>query len=229
MLFSFSNCCLCRLAKNDDNNIINDNFQLSKSLFDIILNRKFTDKIGIKHALKILRLIINNKNGYNLLNYISNNSFQNFFIRLRNLYFEEPKNLFIQSEIFCFYENFFNYANNSLKNNLLENNLHIFTLACLESSYQEFLNENKDNACYNKLIIKILHLLGTILNFGKNDLKLKIGLKNCCEEKNIYYILTELNYSKNKDIQDLVDYLNNNFFDGYENEETGDNNDSYDE
>ena len=211
------------MVKCDENNIINDNFQLSKTLFDIILNKKYVDRNVIRHSLKLLRLIINNKNGYNLLNYIISNSFQNFFIRLQNLYFEEPHNLLVQSEIFCFYEN------NSLKNNLLENNLHIFTLACLESSYQEFLNENKDNACYNKLIIKILHLIGTILNFGKNDLKLKIGLKNCCEEKNIYYILTELNYSKNKDIQDLVDYLNTNFFDGYENEETGDNNDSYDE
>ena len=148
---------------------------------------------------------------------------------MQNLYFEEPHNLLVQSEIFCFYENFFNYANNSLKAKLLENNLHIFTLTCLENLYEEFLKENKDNSCFNKLIKKILHLLGTILNFGNNDLNLKIGLKNCCEEKNIYYILTELNYCTNNDIQELIEYLKINFFDGYENEETGDNNDSYDE
>ena len=226
---SFCSCCLCRLVKSDDDNIINDNFQLSKSLLDIILNKKYVGKDVIKHTLKLLRLIINNKNGYNLLNYIINNSFQNFFICLQNLYFEEPHNLLVQSEIFSFYENFFICANNSLKTKLLENNLHIFTLNCLGSSYEEFLKDNKDNACYNKLIIKILNLLGTILNFGNNDLNIKISLKNCCEEKNIYYILTELNYSKNNVIQDLVDYLNTNFFDGYENDETCDNNDNYDE
>jgi hypothetical protein len=48
---------------------------------------------------------------------------------------------------------------------------------------------------------------------------LKINLKNCCEEKNIYHILVELNYCKNSEIQDLVQYLNENFFEGYENEE----------
>ena len=85
--------------------------------------------------------------------------------------------------------------------------MHIFTLNCLENSYEEFLKDNKDNYCYNKLIKQILNLVGTILKFGDNDLNIKISLKNCCEEKNIYYILNELNYSKNKDIQDLILYI----------------------
>ena len=217
--FSYCNCCLSKLVKNDENNIINDNYQLYKTLFDIILNKTYIDKNVIKHALKIIRLIINNKNGYNLLNFIINNSFQNFFFRLQNLYFEKPNNLLIQSEIFSFYENFFNCANNTFKNKLLENNLHIFTLNCLENSYEEFIKDNKDNHCYNKLIKQILNLLATILKFGENNLNIKIILKNCCEEKNIYYILNELNYCKNKDILDLIEYLNINFFEGYENEE----------
>ena len=217
--FSYCNCCLSKLVKNDENNIINDNYQLYKTLFDIILNKTYIDKNVIKHALKIIQLIINNKNGYNLLNFIINNSFQNFFFRLQNLYFEKPNNLLIQSEIFSFYENFFNCANNTFKNKLLENNLHIFTLNCLENSYEEFIKDNKDNHCYNKLIKQILNLLATRLKFGENNLNIKIILKNCCEEKNIYYILNELNYCKNKDILDLIDYLNINFFEGYENEE----------
>ena len=217
--FSYCNCCLSKLIKNDENNAINDNYQIYITLLDIILNKTYIDKDVIKHALKIIRLIINNNNGFKLLNFIINNSFQNFFSRLQNLYFEKPHNLLIQSEIFSFYENFFNCANNNIKNKLLENNLHIFTLNCLENSYEEFLKDNKDNYCYNKLIKQILNLLGTILKFGDNDLNIKISLKNCCEEKNIYYILNELNYSKNKDIQDLIEYLNTNFFEGYENEE----------
>ena len=66
---------------------------------------------------------------------------------------------------------------------------------------------------------KILNLLITILKFGEGDLKMKISLKNCCEEKNIYYILNELNYNKNSDIQNLIETLNNDFFEGYEKEE----------
>ena len=109
-----------------------------------------------------------------------------------------------------------------MKNNLINNELHVFTLNCLENSYQEFVNENKDNDCYNKLIIKILKLLITILNFGENDLNMKITLKNLCEEKNIYNILNELNYCKNPQIQELVGDLNDNFFNAYENEEYSD-------
>ena len=220
--FSYCNCCLSKLIKNDENNDINNNYQIHNLLLDIIINKTNIDKDVIKHALKILRLIINNKNGYELLDIIINKSFQNFFSRLQNLYFEKPNNLLVQSEIFSFYENFFNCANNTFKNKLLENNLHIFTLNCLENSYEEFLKDNKDNYCYNKLIKQILNLLGTILKFGENDLNIKITLKNCCEEKNIYYILNELNYCKNKDIQDLIEYLNTNFFEGYENEEIDD-------
>ena len=230
--FSYCNCCLTKLIKNDENNIINDNYQIYINLFDIILNKTYVDKIVIKHALKIIRLIINNKNGFKLLNYILNNSFQNFFLRLQQLFFEKPNNLLVQSEIFKFYENFFNCANNTLKNKLLENNLHIFTLNCLGNSYEEFLKENKDNDSYNKLIEQMLSLLGTILLFGDNDLKVKINLKNCCEEKNIYNILIELNYCQNKHIQDLVEYLLRNFFEGYENEEykeINDDNENYDD
>ena len=227
--FPSCNCCLSKLIKNDENNIINDNYQIYTNMFDIILNKSYIDKIVIKHALKIIRLIINNKNGFNLLNYIINNSFEKFVLKLQQLFFEKPHNLLLQSEIFNFYENFFNCANNTLKNKLLENNLHIFTLNCLEDSYEEFLKENKDNDCYNKLIKQMLSLLGTILQFGDNDLKVKINLKNCCEEKNIYNILIELNYCKNKDIQDLVEYLLRNFFEGYENDEYRENNDDFNE
>ena len=215
-------CCLCRLVKNDENNILNENFQIYKNIFETILNKNYSNKDVIKHGLKILRLIFNNKNGFNLLNYILNNSSQIFFARLQELYFEKPQNLLVQSEIFNFYEDIFICSNNDIKNKLLANELHIFTLNCLENSYEEFLSQNKDNIWYNKLIKKILHLLSTILQFGDNDLNIKINLKNCCEEKNIYHILTELNYCKNQDILDLVDYLNVNFFDGYENQEYDD-------
>ena len=215
-------CCLCRLVKNDENNILNENFQIYKNIIETILNKNYSNKDVIKHGLKILRLIFNNKNGFNLLNYILNNSSQIFFARLQELYFEKPQNLLVQSEIFNFYEDIFICSNNDIKNKLLANELHIFTLNCLENSYEEFLSQNKDNIWYNKLIKKILHLLSTILQFGDNDLNIKINLKNCCEEKNIYHILTELNYCKNQDILDLVDYLNVNFFDGYENQEYDD-------
>ena len=226
---SYCICCLSRLVKNDESNILNDNFQIYKSIIDIILNKTYSNKEIVKHGLKILRLIFNNKNGFNILNYILNNLGQPFFARLQELYFEKPHNLLIQSEIFNFYEDIFNCSHNDLKNKLLVNDLHIFTLDCLENSYEEFLNQNKDNDCYNKLIKKILHLLGTILKFGDNDLNIKISLKNCCEQKNIYHILNELNYCKNQDILDLVDYLNVNFFDGYENEEYDDYRDNADD
>lgn len=224
---SYCSCCLCKLIKNDENNLINENYQIYKVIFEILLNKINSDKNIIKHALKMLRLIINNKNGYNLLNFIINNSYQKFFLRLQEIYFEKPYNLLVQSEIFTFFDNFFDLANNSLKNNLLANGLHTFTLNCLESSYQEFVDENKDNDCYNKLIIKILKLLITILNFAENDLNLKINLKNLCEEKNIYDILIKLNYCKNQQIQDLVGELNDNFFNGYEKEEYSDYENDY--
>ena len=194
-------------------------YQLYKTLLDIILYKIPSKRDIIQHALKILRLIINNKNGVNLLNYIISGSNQDFLIHLQKIYFEKPYHLLIQSEVFNFLQTVFNMAKSSYKNNLLSNELHIFTLTCLEDCYQEFMTENKDNNSYIKLVIQILKLLSTILEFGNNDLNLKISLKNCCEEKNIYHILSELNYSKNGDIQDLVAYLNENFFDGYENEE----------
>ena len=212
-------CCLTKLIKNDENNIINTNYQIHKTLLDIILNRIPSNKNVLQHSLKILRLIINNKNGFNLLNYLINGENQNFLVYLQKIYFEKPSHLLIQSEVFSFLQTVFNLANNSYKNNLINNELHNFALNCLESSYQEFISENKDNSSYNKLIIQILKLLATILDFGNSDLNLKINLKNCCEEKNIYHILVELNYCKNSEIQDLVQYLNENFFEGYENEE----------
>lgn len=215
----YCDCCLSRLVKNDENNLLNINYQLYKTLLDIILYKIPSKRDIIQHALKILRLIINNKNGVNLLNYIISGSNQDFLIHLQKIYFEKPYHLLIQSEVFNFLQTVFNMAKNSYKNNLLSNELHIFTLTCLEDCYQEFMTENKDNNSYIKLVIQILKLLSTILEFGNNDLNLKISLKNCCEEKNIYHILSELNYSKNGDIQDLVAYLNENFFDGYENEE----------
>jgi hypothetical protein len=215
----YSYCCLTKLIKNDENNIINTNYQIHKTLLDIILNKIPSNKEVYQHSLKILRLIINNKNGFNLLNYLINGENQNFLVYLQKIYFEKPSHLLIQSEVFNFLQTVFNLANNSYKNNLINNELHNFALNCLESSYQEFISENKDNSSYNKLIIQILKLLATILDFGNNDLNLKINLKNCCEEKNIYHILVELNYCKNSEIQDLVQYLNENFFEGYENEE----------
>jgi len=212
-------CCLAKLIKNDENNIINTNYQIYKTLLDIILNKIPSNKEVLQHSLKILRLIINNKNGLNLLNYLINGENQNFLVYLQKIYFEKPSNLLIQSEVFSFLQTVFNLANNSYKNTLINNELHNFALNCLENSYQEFISENKDNSSYNKLIIQILKLLATILDFGNSDLNLKINLKNCCEEKNIYHILIELNYCKNAEIQDLVQYLNENFFEGYENEE----------
>ena len=212
-------CCLTKLVKNDENNIINTNYQIHKTLLDIILNKIPSNKEVLQHSLKILRLIINNKNGFNLLNYLISGENQNFLVYLQKIYFEKPSHLLIQSEVFNFLQTVFNLANNSYKNNLINNELHNFALNCLESSYQEFISENKDNSSYNKLIIQILKLLATILDFGNSDLNLKIKLKNCCEEKNIYHILVELNYCKNSEIQDLVQYLNENFFEGYENEE----------
>ena len=213
------NCCLAKLIKNDENNIINANYQVYKTLLDIILNKIPSNKDVLQHSLKILRLIINNKNGLNLLNYMINGENQNFLVYLQKIYFEKPSHLLIQCEVFNFLQTVFNLANNSYKNNLISNGLHVFALNCLENSYQEFISENKDNSSYNKLIIQILKLLATILDFGNSDLRLKINLKNCCEEKNIYHILIELNYSKNSEIQDLVQYLNENFFEGNENEE----------
>ena len=216
---SYCNCCLCKLIKNDDNNLINKNYEIYKIVYNIILNKTYSNKDAFKHSLKILRLLFKKSNKNELSNFIINNSYQNFFMRLQQIYFEIPNNLLVQSEIFNFYENLFNLSNNSLKSQLLLNGLHNFTLNCLESSYEEFLSENKDNSSYIKLMKKILNLLITILKFGEGDLKMKISLKNCCEEKNIYYILNELNYNKNSDIQNLIETLNNDFFEGYEKEE----------
>ena len=223
---SLCDCCLTRLIKHDHNNIINDNYQIYKILLDIIFKKISSNKNTIKHSLKMLRLIINNKNGFNIINYIVNSYTKNIFIQLQHLYFEKPYDLLIQSEVFNFLYTIFNLANNVFKSNLIANSLHIFTLNCLESCYQEFIEDNKDNDSYNKLIVQMLKLLCIILKFGEGDLSMKIGLKNCCEEKNIYHILTELNYSKNKEIQDLIEYLNINFFEGYENEEFDDDEDN---
>ena len=216
---SYCNCCLCKLIKNDDNNLINKNYEIYKIVYNIILNKTYSDKDAFKHSLKILRLMFNKNNSYELIDFIINNSYQNFFMRLQQIYFEIPHNLLVQSEIFHFYDNFFNISNNSFKSQLLSNGLHFFTLNCLENSYEEYLSENKDNACYNKLIKQILTLLITILRFGESDIKIKISLKNWCEEKNIYDILNDLNYSKNIDIQNLIDILITDFFKGYKKEE----------
>ena len=56
-------CCLCRLVKNDENNILNENFQIYKNIIETILNKNYSNKDVIKHGLKILRLIFNNKTG----------------------------------------------------------------------------------------------------------------------------------------------------------------------
>lgn len=222
---SLCNCCLTRLIKGDSDNIINGNYQLHKTLIDIIFKKIVAGKDTIKHSLKMLRLIFNNKNGYNIINILINTYSNNFFVQLQQLYFEKPYDLLIQSEIFNFLDNIFELTNNSFKSMLISNDLHKFVLNCLESCYQEFITDNKDNKCYNKLIVQMLTLLVSILKFGESELNMKISLKDYCEEKNIYHILQELNYSKNKKIQDLVETLNQNYFDGYENEEFNDDED----
>ena len=65
---SYCNCCLTKLIKNDRDNIINDNYQIFKTLLDIIFKKIPAGKDTIKHSLKILRLISQNKNGFNFFN-----------------------------------------------------------------------------------------------------------------------------------------------------------------
>ena len=130
---SLCNCCLTRLIKGDSDNIINDNYQLHKTLIDIIFKKTVAGKDTIKHSLKMLRLIFNNKNGYNIINSIINIYSNNFFNQLQQLYFEKPYDLLIQSEIFNFLNNIFELTNNSFKSLLISYGLHKFVLNCLES------------------------------------------------------------------------------------------------
>ena len=222
---SFCNCCLTKLIKNDKDNIINDTYQIYKTLLDIIFKKIPAGKDTIKHSLKILRLIFGNKNGFNLINFIISSYAKNIFVQLKDLFFEKPSDLLIQSEVYNFLLTIFDLANNSFKAILISNGLLIFILNCLGECYQEFMKENKENTYYIKLIIQMLKLLNSVLSFGEGNLDMKIQLKNCCEEKDIYRILEELNYSKDKQIQDLVEELNNKYFEGYENEEFNDKED----
>ena len=219
---TYCDCCLTKLIKNDSENILNDTYQLYKTLIEIIFKKIPAGKENIRHALKMLRFIIDNKNGFNIINFLINSNFKNFFIQLKELYSEKPSDLTIQTEVLNFLFTIFNLSNNSLKGILLQNELHIFILDCLGESYKEFMSDNKDNIYYIKLIIQMLKLLSIILSFGESNLDKKIELKNSCEEKNIYNILQELNYSKNKQIQNLVEELNYKYFEGYENEEFND-------
>jgi len=216
---SYCICCLTKLIKSDDDNILNDTYQIHKTLMDIIFKKISVGKDTIKHAIKMLRLIIENKNGFNIIDFIINSYMKNLFIQLKQLYFEIPCDLNIQSEVFNFLLTIFDLSNNSFKSTLISCDLDSFTLNCLSESYQEFITDNKDNSYYIKLIIRMLKLLIAILNFGEGNISMKISLKNKCEEKDIYHILEELNYSKNKEIQNLVEELNIKYFEGYENEE----------
>ena len=150
-------------------------------------------------------------------------------MQLRELFSEKPNDLLIQGEVFNLLLTIFDLANNSFKSILITNELHIFILNCLGECYKDFIKENKDNRDYIKLIIQMLNLLNAVLNFGEGNLNMKINLKNCCEEKDIYYILEELNYSTNKQIQDLVEEIRDKYFEGYENEELKDDEDNEDD
>ena len=92
---TYCTCIITKLIKNDENNIINDNFQIYQMLLDIIMNNGSGNKDLIKHSLKMLRLISNNKNGYKILDYILNNSYITFFTHIQKLYFEKPNNLLL--------------------------------------------------------------------------------------------------------------------------------------
>ena len=220
--FTFCDCCLTKLIKNDKENVINETYQIHLMLIDIIFKKIPATKNIIKHALKIMRLIFYNKNGFNVINYLINTYTKNIFAQLQLLFSEKPNNLLIQSEVFNFLFAIFDLSNNSFKAILISNGLDKFNINCLEECYQEFISENKDNTYYNKLIVQMLNLLYSILKFGESDLNMKITLKEYCEEKNIYQILNELNYSKNKLIQDLVENIIHDCFEGYENEELND-------
>ena len=222
---TYCNCCLTKLIKNDSDNIINNNYQIHKTLMDIIFKKIPAGKDNIKHAIKMLRLIFDNKNGFNIMDFIINSYMKNLLIQLKQLFFEKPCDLNIQSEVFNFLLTIFHLANNASKSTLISCDLGSFTLNCLGESYQEFMTDNKDNRYYIKLIIRMLKLLSAILNFGEGNIKMKIDLKNLCEEKDIHNILQELNYSKNKEIQNLVDELNVKYFEGYENQEYNDEED----
>ena len=222
---TYCNCCLTKLIKNDSDNIINNNYQIHKTLMDIIFKKIPSGKDNIKHAIKMLRLIIDNKNGFKIMDFIINSYMKNLLIQLKQLFFEKPCDLNIQSEVFNFLLTIFDLANNASKSTLISCDLGSFTLNCLGESYQEFMTDNKDNRYYIKLIIRMLKLLSAILNFGEGNIKMKIDLKNLCEEKDIHNILQELNYSKNKEIQNLVDELNVKYFEGYENQEYNDEED----
>lgn len=215
---SYCNCCLSKLVKNDDDNLINNNYKIHNKLIDIIMQKTHSDKNVIKHTIKILRLIMNNNNGYNILLYVINNIYVNFFKRLQEIFFEKPNNLLIQQEIINFFDNFFDLAKNSIKFFLINNELHVFALDCLVDSYKEYLTE-EDNEAYSKYIEALLNFIAKILKFGESDLSLKIKLKNICEEKDIYEILNRLNYSKNKGIYNTIQDLYNDVFIGYEQEE----------
>ena len=97
---SYCNCCLSKLVKNDDDNLINNNYKIHNKLIDIIMQKTHSDKNVIKHTIKILRLIMNNNNGYNILLYVINNIYVNFFKRLQEIFFEKPNNLFIRTQFY---------------------------------------------------------------------------------------------------------------------------------
>ena len=175
--FTFCDCCLTKLIKNDKENVINETYQIHLMLIDIIFKKIPATKNIIKHALKIMRLIFYNKNGFNVINYLINTYTKNIFAQLQLLFSEKPNNLLIQSEVFNFLFAIFDLSNNSFKAILISNGLDKFNINCLEECYQEFISENKDNTYYNKLIVQMLNLLYSILKFGESDLNMKITFK----------------------------------------------------
>ncbi len=164
---------------------------------------------------------MDNKEGIILYNYLIS-IYKDLLPILQKFYRQKPENLIVQREIINFLKAVFDMSNNSNKYLMITNGFHVFALECISNSYEEYISQNKDNVSFTKFVVELLKLLGNILTFGDTELTLKIKLKEYFEDNNIYDILKELNYSKCKEIQDLCQYIQKKFFEGYEDEEDED-------
>ena len=212
-IYTKSQCCLINILKHDENffvfnqyeNLIFHNFVLNC----ISNNENNNDLKLIKHAIKILTILIDSEKILNIL--INKENEFKLFGNLNRI-FIQFNNFSLIFTIFSFYDKIFEKGNLFLKKTLIDKNLHIFCIEELQKIID--IDSKNKNKYIDKITFIILSILKKTLLFS-NEIEITSNpIKDDLEQRGFFDFLLKLQQNKNSFIYDLAIDILENFYEG---------------
>ena len=210
-IYHKSQCCLIKILKRDENFFLFNQYE--KIIFDDFvlncisnINDNNNDSKSVKHAIKILIILINSEKILNIL--IKKENDFKLFGNINRI-FIKFNNFSLIFTIFSFYDKIFEKGNLFIKKILIDKNLHIFCIDELQK-----IIENKNNKI-DKIIFTILTILKKTLSFSNEIEQTSNKIKDDLEQRNFFDFLIKLQQNKNSLVYDLAIDIIENFYDDF--------------